>query len=717
MFHRSTALLAVLVLVVAACSSDESAADTTTTVAPSNTHQDTTTTVAPSNTHQDTTTTSEPEPALGPLETIVTSLEFDAETGEVTEVEEVAGPTNYPELLDAGIDAGLWDELGGLELLLGHAVGAVPSDEVPGTDTLLTREFTDLLERAHALSLSDEYSNDQLAPIRRWHELAVPSAETMEMLENTSRQVGFKSLRNTSPAAQASNCSSIDAGDFSDWGVVEGCYLLWSESVQGVTIRVFYPAWYEEDPANAGLALAAGQALVQAIDTFADFGPVTDIDAIFSLVDTEGSDETMAVANDDATWGQASRGGACPITLFPLGFNDEFENTLAHEAWHCVQREMGFPRGVRSGASWYEEGGAQYFANVVFPETGWFSTFDSRSRTVALGDMSYEAWVWWQFLGSRESPRGVADLHKQMSADGDGGQGAMVGRGEQFQRFVIELMAGKIEGPVTLPASGRVNSRQQVSKNDTGKELEFTTGGFIAARYAIRYDQELRVFESDMSPDDIRMAMVEWTARYSPAAWKGVFPEVRSKCKNTTYYVVAVTTETPQNGLTSKMKIDKIEEAVCDPCVLGTWSLDLQTFEDLIKSNAPPTPGSDFSISGGAYYVAFDDQGKVHEQRDGLTITVSAQGQSLDMIINSFGTGDYSADGENMAMSNVIDYFVEVDVGGFGGGGIDATDFGATSGSGTYVCTNDDVTITIPEGTVRWIRVDRILEPPPIPDS
>ncbi len=183
-------------------------------------------------------------------------------------------------------------------------------------------------------------------------------------------------------------------------------------------------------------------------------------------------------------------------------------------------------------------------------------------------------------------------------------------------------------------------------------------------------------------------------------------------------YMLAATTETPASGLTAKVKVDRVEEAVCDPCVLGTWSLDLRSFENMIKSamgGALPA-GSDFAISGGAYYVAFDDEGNLQEQRDNLTITSSSGGFTLDIVINSFGTGVYTADGENMGVTDLVDLFVDVDVGGFGGSS-DSSDTQAIVGSGTYICTTDDMTITIPEGTVRWVRVDRILQPPVIPDS
>ena len=708
---RIVFLLCALALVAAACS-DDSADEPTTSAPPA--------TTTPATTGASPTTTPEISPTL-PLET-VTRIVLDDDTGQPVEVEEPASPpSTYEALLDAGVEAGLWGRLEGLELLLAHAVGAVPSDSVPGAEYLQVREFSHLLREANALSMSDEVDQGELENIRRYYEMAVPPPEAIEALVASAPEPEAHGAYRM-PTAYGPQCAPIDPADFSDWAVVEGCYLLWTGTAAGATVRVLYPAWYDTHPELSGVAVTTGQAAVLSLETFSDWAPVGDVDIVFSATNTadiydpvDGS-VTHALANDDATWGQASRSGACPVSVFPAGIGPGFENTIAHEVWHCVQRESGYPRGIT--ASWIEEGGAQYFANQVFPEIAWFSTFDAASNTTSLFDMSHEAWVWWQFLGNREGPEGVADLQKQMIDAGDGGRAGMVGRRLEFQSFVIDLVAGTIAWPAgTLPGARTVvPSLRTVSSSSAGEELELPTSGFVAARYVIEYDQQLHVRATDASHADVDLAMVENSDKTDPLAWRGVLQEVRSKCGASAYYIIAATAEAPP-ATAGVITIDAVAEDVCDPCIHGTWSLDLSRFEGLVKGFIGATPGTaipdgaDFQISGGAYYVAFGDQGTMQEHQDGLTITSSFQGVSLDTVINSYGLRSYTADGDTLELDAFWEFDGEVTTADF----TRRADAWTILGSGSYECNDDRLIVTISDGTIEWDRVDRILEPPPLP--
>jgi hypothetical protein len=669
------------------------------------------------------------EPSVSP-ELVIEHI-IDPVTGEPTEVSEpLPGPSTYGEVLDAGIAAGRWDELSGLELVLGHAVGAVPADEVPGVESVVHGELNELLHRAHLLSLSDQYTAEALAGLRRWYELAVPGAAVIERLAATAAQApnanrgltaGMASALVGATAAgptlvaQGEVCAPVDPTDFSSWAVVEGCYLIYQDSVAGVTIRVLYPAWYQDDDSLTDLPLRAREALLRSAETYAPLAEIGDMDLIFSLVDTTDSALTTAVADDDGTWGEdgptASRGGACPITVFPSALAREFEQTIAHEAWHCVQRENGYPRATPDGHSWFVEGGANYFAFLVYPSTRLFTTFDKGSRRTALWDMRYEAWIWWQYLGSRESPRTIAELHQQMSTTRDGGRSIIEPYSEIFHRFVIELVAGTIPAPGggTLPgANYALFPFHTVGKDDTGKEFEYETEAFVARRSFLYYDAKLRVFTSEASDPGAKLSMVESTQRSDLAAWRGVFPEIRSKCdKQVGYWIIYTPDEGNKKG---KLVIDAIEEAVCDPCLLGTWDLDLDSFQSMIMTGVGPAlpAGASFDMSGN-YFIAFDDEAVFREQRDKLTISSSYQGFTLDVVIDSFAHGTYSADGENLEVINVVDDYVNVTH----GQQTFAQDARVLDGAGTYVCGTDDMTLTIgSHEPLHWHRVDRILEPP-----
>ncbi len=679
------------------------------------------------------------------------SVEFvlDPDTGELSEVEiEERGPSTLGEVVDEGIASGLWDELQGLTTVLGYAYGAVPAEQVPGVGDIATGELSDVLQRANALALNGDYRDDELAELKRWYELAVPSDEVIAMLSSSAAaqpeaagppeptviqtDAGNVVIQQANFSTQASaNCVPLDPDDFSDWAVIEGCYKKFEDVVEGVTLQVLYPSWYNDDPTLVNLPLLAREALIKSISTYSILGTIGDMTVVFSLADTVGSSGRHAVATVSGQWDTETPATGCPISLFPASFAGDgpFQQTVAHEAWHCVQFYNGSPMGVSTDTAWIREGGATYFSHVDYPdvneEHGWLGTFDDDSRTKPLGALSYDAWIWWQFLANRQSPKAVADLQQQMIDAGDGGAGALASYGPDFQRFVMEFMAGAISdanGAKIPKGSFIIVPRSTVSKNDEGKTLEFEAKPFVAARYVIQYDEQLRVFQSDKTTTPGEVAMVEAANRTDLSAWKQVFPEVRSKCEAKSNYMVVATTD--QGTHTAKIQIDRIEEASCDPCMLGTWSLDLDTFGTMIREAMAAEgggipPGTEFVFSGN-YYTSLDDKGVMLEQRDGLVITIAAAGTEIGFTIDSFAQGKYTADGERVSIFDVFEFYADVTTSvPFFDGAVFAQGSSFMGGAGgDYVCSTDDMTVTL-DGfqPIRFDRVDKILVPPPLEES
>ncbi|MFV1991452.1 MAG: hypothetical protein ACC652_12005 [Acidimicrobiales bacterium] len=130
-------------------------------------------------------------------------------------------------------------------------------------------------------------------------------------------------------------------------------------------------------------------------------------------------------------------------------------------------------------------------------------------------------------------------------------------------------------------------------------------------------------------------------------------------------------------------------------------------------------PGTDFLISGN-YYTSLDDRGVMLEQRDGLVITIAAAGTSIDFTIDSFAQGKYTADGERVSIFDVFEFYADVTTSvPFFDGAVFAQGSSFMDGAGgDYVCRTDDMTVTL-DGfePVRFERVDKILEPPPLEES
>jgi len=658
-------------------------------------------------------------PTPTPLPTEVVFV-FDPETGEPVETEvPIQGPQSLEALVDRGVQSGDWEEAEGLVRVLRGVLGLVAPGEVQGLEEVQTAELNTVLDRANSLARSGDYSEAELAELRRLYELLVPSRDIVDRLIETATPAGLRGLRRI----QGADCVPVDAAGFSSWAVVEGCYKIYEDSVAGVTTRIIYPAWYDDDPAMSAAPLFAREALNASLQTYSLLATIGDVDLIFSLIDTldimEADGATLAVASDHADWGNATIGGACPVTVFPVALlsPDAFRQTIAHEVWHCVQREDNYPDGVDAGTAWYVEGGAEYFSNVVYPsindEHGWLGTFASDSLKKPLFDMSYEAWIWWQFLANRSSPSAVANLQRQMMIAGDGGRSAMQPNEAAFHTFVVEYVAGTIEDEdgSRLPGSSRWGKPlEKVTKDDQGKELKYSVEPFVAFRTFIEYKKELRILESDETSTAGDVSMVEFPNRTELNDWSEAFPEVRSKCKSSVFYVLVGTTGTGTHE--PKIKINKVEEASCDPCLLGTWEVDLETWKSRLLARLAPGTTMDL---GGHYYIAFGEDGFIKEQRDGMTMTLTVSGQSITLTTDSFAEGEYSADGERIIGSGMKELFSSV-TGSIPGFTVPTQQVDSSfigGGAGSYECRTDDMTLTA-DGfdSIELDRVDKILEPP-----
>jgi len=655
-----------------------------------------------------------------------TVIEVDADTGEPTEVEVAdLGPLTYDEVVTFGVDAGIWDETEGLVRVFDYLMGALPAEQVPGVDEVIEGEVTELVLLARAAIDAGSGTDQQTATLQQRLSLFAPSRE---VLDQVAEQAGAVITGFRGHPGQAGACAPVAPDDWDDDAWIEGCYQVVQETLPDATLRVFYPAWYADDGSLAGLPDVTVAALVKSVDTYRDLGRVGNIDVIFSATDTIDNiidEDSVALAS-----AFPDRDGevvdSCQMTLFPVSTQDSleaFEQTVAHEAWHCVQYYDGMQW---SDPDWVVEGGAEFFSNVVYPshddEHSRLWVFDEQLET-PLHQMSYESWIWWQHLSNEFSPGFVADAHREIYGAGGIGLGPFSGMDQIFHDFVADYVAGAVQDQSGAPIrrTRRFLNFPVVGENDEGKTREHTLTSWAPVRWHIPYEKELRILQTDATGDAL-VSMVEWPDRSDRPSWEGVFPEVRSKCTERARYAGAVTnasTDSSSAAVEFKITIDKVEKAECDPCLLGAWSLDLDTFESLIAAGVAGQggmpPGASFEL-GGAYYIQFEEDATLKEQRDGLEIIAGVDGMgSITFTVDSFATGEYNADGENMSISNLVESFNEVRV-DIPFGGAYSFPSAIDSASGTYTC-DEDLLVVTASGLepVTWLRVDKILEPPDAP--
>lgn len=135
-----------------------------------------------------------------------------------------------------------------------------------------------------------------------------------------------------------------------------------------------------------------------------------------------------------AAWTSIGPNDECLITLWLLGPAARAERAgavIAHELMHCVQfasltagqMSSATPGGASGGGTWWMEGSADWFSTLALPAApfiaGRVRTFDTDSPTVALNMMTYDAFVFFAWLGGAHGPGAVLPFLHGMAESAD----------------------------------------------------------------------------------------------------------------------------------------------------------------------------------------------------------------------------------------------------------------------------------------------------------
>ena len=168
----------------------------------------------------------------------------DEDGGLVEQDVAALGPLTFDEVVDFGIDSGIWDERDGLTNVLGWVLGEVASDQVPGIDEVVFPDLGDVLRRANALALGDEYNESELVSLRAYYEVFAPPADSLDAATLASPEdlVGPQGFARPAAQGATSDCAPVDPADWDSAVVFSSCYDVLTQEVAGVRLRVFVPA-------------------------------------------------------------------------------------------------------------------------------------------------------------------------------------------------------------------------------------------------------------------------------------------------------------------------------------------------------------------------------------------------------------------------------------------------------------------------------------------
>jgi hypothetical protein len=405
-------------------------------------------------------------------------------------------------------------------------------------------------------------------------------------------------------------------------------------------------------------------------------------------------------------------GTTCRMAIFTpsptIAGTIELDLVVAHELFHCVQKEW-------DGSSldpFTEEAGAEYFAYTLVGDCGYLpqrgSKLDRNTTSGSLLDTKPEGWFFWAMLDAQGhlSPQSIAELHRGVAAGtpvADGLASVIPDLPSVLNEFYVRLM-----GP-GLACGFRGEETTSTENISARGPVEFEAGGWIGLRYRVLYAERNRFEQRNDGAGPIGMA--EWDDRRSEGAWVRVAPDVRSTCIEKAEWVV-VPTGLDLNVSTTPhvVEVTEAEDAGCDPCLVGSWELDLDTMSVWAERLAAQA-GQGVSVAiVGTWTIRFEVEGAdmqriFGEQRDiGLQVTIPQGSQTVDL--SGSGSGSFSSDGSFFRITDVVDT-AQATVSGYTSPWSSTTD----SGGAPYECDENDLSFQLEGVTILAERV------PPLPEG
>lgn len=684
--------------------------------------------------------------------TFTPAAQSDATESQTTEE---LPPISFDDLLLAGIESGKWTEGEGLVLFLQYIVGEITESEIEDVSDVVGKSGTGLVRMAGDYLNKPDADPTQKQEIERLIRMLFPPQDVLDAISAQALAPSSSKTSAQPPAVDSQNqqaCMDF-AGTGYDGAIDLGvtCYYYEEMDLDGRVFRVYYPEWMEGNEAMETVIGYTMDALGEAAILYLSFPDliVRDVNLVFSIIPDQNGNALGEQYYFDVS------DEACPLTMYPESTRttvQRYKQIVAHEMFHCVQ-DWSFPNTSPYGThSWWLEGTADYYSNLVYPsanlEWDFLPDFDNSSRNTPIFDMTYENFVFFQFMGNKYSPEVLIDILMRISAAGgraaqESTLAGVSGFDENFNRFVVEYLSTGIPdsgGGAITTSPARVTGTKTVSEKG---EVEFTVQPFVAMRYYVDYVKEKRFLQTPINTEGTQFSSVEFKLHQSFTAWSDLPPEIRSECDDKVRYIFAPTT-TKDGYSNYTANVTLAEKAECDPCLLGTWDIDKESYKafmERIMAEAD-TQGMTIDLAfGGHQYLQFETDGKVLTQRDEFSITINDQ---ITTIINGHGQGNYSTtDGEKLTVSGFVDSTEDVSMSVAGGqitySSESATfsffgtnysdpnlamnlneDSGPQSHSIEYVCEQDTLSMTIQGyeqyGEVVFNRVDKIL-PTAVPTS
>jgi hypothetical protein len=515
------------------------------------------------------------------------SVEVVTIDGEVIEL-----PRPVPDAVQAmqdRIESGQVSEAEGVVQLLELFAGATDPDHVFGGQPVVLDGGYGASMMALSVLASDA-PEDQKAQIRALLNSLAPTRTNLAPYSMPESQARRSPGLLASLTQQTVPCESLVADGFpDDPDDPPLCFLYRSFNPGGQEFRVYYPVEMSANPNLMQRVDAAVQALQDSHARLSPLAALPNIDLVFTMLSSAATPSAYAsVPLGD----QALFAAGCPISVYPSSLDESIENVkffIAHEVWHCIS-------GLRRGqiqydvTKWYTEGMAEYFANLVYPTNNFehqrLPSFHLNSVTEPITGMSYDAFIFFQYLESRTGPEFMIRLLDALPTSGSiTDQNAVLGSIEDmdslFHEFGEAYLLRQIQdtGGGVLPGPPIFyiveDDRYQIEEE---REVTLAADVFVVARYIMEFRSgyEYQITKEEGGRDGKN----SWR-NPDQSSFMEIPSSVKILCDEQWLYMILLTSVEDSGATILNLGFKSEEEDRLHCCLIGTWEQPT----DEIRSN------------------------------------------------------------------------------------------------------------------------------------
>ncbi len=404
-------------------------------------------------------------------------------------------------------------------------------------------------------------------------------------------------------------------------GPAPTCLLYDSFTAGGHEFRVYYPTELANDPTYSPYFASALQALKRSQEVYSKLVEVRSINLVFALIPAaQIGGPQQGVAMVPGLDPESLAGRPCPITVFTGALDvllPQFQQIMAHEVFHCINFWLKGGSGY-ADASWYNEGLANYFSNVVYPDVNlehkFVEEFHTFSPDKSIFEMSYANTVFFQFLGNRFGDPWLIELVKGMPLTShEAMMGYLAGLPDfdkVFQEFGQMYMDGKIEdtGKGLLPGEAYVRPEDVVWFPDVSQH-RMEARPFHIERGLLLFRED-RHYELDLN---LQGNGGHESAKDPPDGSWAPMPGVVVACEGLADLVPILTTTSPgaitSTAATFDLDLAESEESECDKCLVGEWEHDIGASEywDAVRQATADMDTQLQSVLGAQRLIYYED--------------------------------------------------------------------------------------------------------------